>query len=171
MKEYNSLNNNKKYKILFVCLGNICRSPAAEGITKKMLASRGLGDLVNVDSAGIGNWHAGQLPDSRMRRHGAAHGYNFDSRARQFVAGDFDRFSHIVAMDADNVTAINAKARTDSDRKKVLRMADFLRTHPGRKSIPDPYYGSDRDFELVIELLEDACEGLVNHICKTLKQE
>ena len=87
------------------------------------------------------------------------------------MAGDFDRFSHIVAMDADNVTAINAKARTDSDRKKVLRMADFLRTHPGRKSIPDPYYGSDRDFELVIELLEDACEGLVNHICKTLKQE
>lgn len=164
MEEYNSLSDNKKYKILFVCLGNICRSPAAEGITKKLLADRGLAEMYIVDSAGIGNWHVGQLPDSRMRRHGAAHGYTFDSKARQFCDADFDRFNHIVTMDAENYAAIMSKTHNETERLKVMRMSDFLHNHPGTKSVPDPYYGGDRDFELVIELLEDACNGLIDYI-------
>lgn len=158
--------NSMKDSILFICLGNICRSPAAEGITKKILKDKGLADSYIVDSAGIGNWHVGQLPDSRMRRHGAAHGYKFDSRARQFSTDDFNRFNHIVTMDNDNYTAITAKASNDADRAKVVRMADFLQSHPGQTTIPDPYYGGDSDFELVIELLEDACNGLIEHIIK-----
>lgn len=164
MGEYNSLSDNKEYKILFVCLGNICRSPAAEGITKRMLEDKGLADDFTVDSAGIGNWHVGQLPDNRMRRHGAAHGYTFDSRARQFTPKDFGRFNHIVTMDDENYSAVTAMARTETDRAKVLRMADFLQSHPGQRSIPDPYYGGDSGFELVIELLEDACNGLIEHL-------
>lgn len=159
----------EKDSLLFICLGNICRSPAAEGITKKMLAERGMADSIAVDSAGIGGWHVGQLPDSRMRRHGAAHGYTFNSRARQFCAADFSRFSHIVVMDDENYKAITRMATTEADRRKVLRMADFLRRHPAQTSIPDPYYGGESGFELVIELLEDACEGLLDHITnKTL---
>ena len=164
MEEYNSLDDKKKYSILFVCLGNICRSPAAEGIMKKMVDEAGLSPRLTIDSAGIGNWHVGQLPDSRMRRHGAAHGYKFDSRARQFSTEDFGRFDLIVVMDAENHAAVTAKARNDGDRGKVALMADYLRSHPGQRSVPDPYYGGDRDFEFVIELLEDACATLLDSI-------
>lgn len=153
-----------KYSILFVCLGNICRSPAAEGIMKHIVAERGLSDMFYIDSAGIGNWHAGQLPDSRMRKHGAKHGYTFDSHARQFSTADFNRFEYIVTMDSDNYNTIIYKAQTDEERNKVVRMADFMTNHNGQKTIPDPYYGGDRDFELVIELLEDACVGLLDRI-------
>ncbi len=154
----------KPESILFICLGNICRSPAAEGIMKKKLEDRGLSDKYLVDSAGIGNWHVGQLPDIRMRRHGAAHGYTFDSRARQFNEKDFNRFDYIVTMDAENHSAIVSKASTETERQKVVRMSQFLREHPGIQSVPDPYYGGDNDFELVIELLEDACDGLIEYI-------
>ena len=149
----------KPESILFICLGNICRSPAAEGIMKKKLEDRGLSDKYFVDSAGIG-----QLPDIRMRRHGAAHGYTFDSRARQFSEKDFNRFDYIVTMDAENHSAIVSKASTETERQKVVRMSQFLREHPGIQSVPDPYYGGDNGFELVIELLEDACDGLIEYI-------
>ena len=90
------------YKILFVCLGNICRSPAAEGIMLHIVNNEGVGHLYEVDSAGLGEWHVGELPDPRMRRHGKRHGYDFCSRARQFVPEDFDNFDYIVAMDQTN---------------------------------------------------------------------
>ena len=157
-------NDMSKKKLLFVCLGNICRSPAAEGIMKHLVGQRGVEYLFDIDSAGIGRWHVGQLPDARMRRHGARHGYNFDSRARQFSASDFDRFDLIVGMDKENIYDLLQQARTDSDRQKVVCMADYLRHHPHQQTVPDPYYGNDRDFELVIELLEDACEGLLDEM-------
>lgn len=156
--------NMSKKRILFVCLGNICRSPAAEGIMKQMVEQRGLGHLFEIDSAGIGGWHIGQLPDSRMRRHGARHGYDFNSRARQFSSTDFDLFDVIVGMDKENIYDLRHQAYSDADRKKIVCMADYLRHHPGQATVPDPYYGGDRDFELVIELLEDACEGLLEEM-------
>jgi protein-tyrosine phosphatase len=152
--------------ILFICLGNICRSPAAEGIMKKMAADRGLSDRLYIDSAGIGSWHVGQLPDARMRRHGEMHGYSFDSRARQFKTEDFDQFDNIAVMDHENYGDVAAKARNRGDRERIICMADYLRHHPYNKTVPDPYYGGDRDFELVIELLEDACEGLLDKLEK-----
>ena len=154
----------RKQRILFVCLGNICRSPAAEGIMKHLLKVENLEHIAEVDSAGIGPWHVGELPDERMRRHGRRHGYEFDSIARQFSAADFDRFDLIVGMDEDNVSQISSRARSSYDLRKVVCMADYLTHHPMHKSVPDPYYSNDHAFELVIELLEDACQGLLNSI-------
>ncbi len=153
--------NIDKTKILFVCLGNICRSPAAEGIMRHLAEVKGLSHLLQVDSAGIGGWHVGQLPDHRMRRHGIRHGYDFNSRARQFSSADFSQFDYIVGMDQENIHDICRKARNEGDKHKVICMADYLSHHPRHHEIPDPYYGDDHDFELVIDLLEDACEGLL----------
>lgn len=153
-----------KHTVLFICLGNICRSPAAEGIFKAKVDARGLSDRFYIDSAGIGNWHVGQLPDSRMRRCGALHGYRFDSRARQFQKSDFQRFDHIVVMDRENYRAVTSMAATDADRQKVSICADYLTAHREYTTVPDPYYGDEKDFELVITLLEDALEGLLEWI-------
>ncbi len=159
-----TMTKKKKHSVLFICLGNICRSPAAEGIMKAKVEARGLQDEFLVDSAGIGSWHVGQLPDSRMRRCGAAHGYRFDSHARQFRKSDFQDFDHIVVMDNDNYRAITSMAASVEEKKKVVRMADFLRRHREYTIVPDPYYGDEDDFELVITLLEDALEGLLDSI-------
>lgn len=155
-----ALENDKQYKVLFICLGNICRSPAAEGIMKHIVSEAGDNDRFIIDSAGMGDWHVGQLPDRRMRSHGQSHGYTFDSRARQFSKADFNHFDTIVTMDNDNYRAVTVLASTAEDKAKVVRMADYLTNHPGQTTVPDPYYGGDKDFELVIELLEDACLGL-----------
>ncbi len=154
----------RKQRILFVCLGNICRSPAAEGIMRHLLQTEKLEHIAEVDSAGLGPWHVGQLPDERMRRHGRRHGYQFDSIARQFSTADFDQFDLIVGMDSENVDHLAALARSPYDLRKIVCMADYLTHHPMHKSVPDPYYSNDNAFELVIELLEDACQGLLDAI-------
>ncbi len=100
-----------KQRLLFVCLGNICRSPAAEGIMKQMVEERGLADLFHIESAAIGPWHIGDLPDIRMRRCGSRHGYNLNSRAQQLDSSYFDRFDYIIGMDHENIRSITAKAR------------------------------------------------------------
>ena len=117
-----------KHTVLFICLGNICRSPAGEGIMKSLVEKAGLQNEFEIDSAGIGNWHVGQLPDSRMRKCGAEHGYNFNSHARQFQKSDFGRFETIVVMDNENYRAITSMASCQADKDKVVRMADFLTT-------------------------------------------
>lgn len=148
-------------KILFVCLGNICRSPAAEAIMKKKLE-----DLwsqctdVTVDSAGIGSWHEGQLPDRRMRSHGARRGYDISSRARQIRQADFDRFDYIFGMDHENMADLKRLASNETQRAKIMCAADFMTRHPGFDTVPDPYYGGDDAFELALDLIEDACDGI-----------
>ena len=151
-------------KILFICLGNICRSPAAEEIMRRKAEDGGVGHLIYVDSAGIGSWHVGQLPDYRMRRHGTKHGYDFQHRARQLQSADFSRFDYIIGMDAENIRDIAAKAPNNEAKDRILDISQFLRHHPDFHDVPDPYYGSDRDFEIVIELLEDACSGLLDYL-------
>ena len=101
-KKVSNMTKKGKHTVLFICLGNICRSPAAEGIMKTLVEKAGLQDEFEIDSAGIGGWHVGQLPDSRMRKCGAEHGYNFNSHARQFQKSDFARFETIVVMDNEN---------------------------------------------------------------------
>ena len=152
------------FSILFVCLGNICRSPAAEGIMKHQLELNGLTDKVFVDSAGIGGWHEGDLPDARMRVHGNRRGYDFCSRARQIKRTDFDRFDLIIVMDDDNYDNVCSLARNEDDRAKVHLMTEYLNRFKGRRSVPDPYYGGDAGFELVLDLLEDGCERLIELI-------
>ena len=152
------------FSILFVCLGNICRSPAAEGIMKHQLELNGLTDKVFVDSAGIGGWHVGDLPDARMRVHGNRRGYDFCSRARQIKRADFDRFDLIIVMDDDNYDDVCSLARNEDDRAKVHLMTEYLNRFKGRRSVPDSYYGGDAGFELVLDLLEDGCERLIELI-------
>lgn len=154
----------KMKKILFICLGNICRSPAANGIMKHLVAERGLDDEFLIDSAGIGSWHVGQLPDYRMRKCGERHGYTFNHRARQFSSKDFDRFDLIAVMDQENYHDVARQANSQADLAKIIRMSDYLRHHPGQKTVPDPYYGDTRDFEFALELLEDACAGLLEEL-------
>ena len=146
--------------ILFVCLGNICRSPMAEEVFRQHVISLGKEDEWKIDSAGIGGWHSGDLPDYRMRKAASAHGYNLTMRARQVSREDFKKFDFIVAMDEENVHDLERVASNSELSKKILKMASFLSAHPNQKTIPDPYYGTDRDFHFVIELLEDAVKGL-----------
>jgi len=162
------------YKILFVCLGNICRSPAADGVMRKLTEQCGVSECFEIDSAGIGSWHTGQLPDRRMRQCGALHGYVFDHRARQVKSLDFECFDYILGMDEDNMFDLRQlKSQYDAgnahaSKAKLLCLADFLRRHPGQKSIPDPYYGSQSDFEFALQLIEDACEGLIDTLSPEL---
>lgn len=114
-----------------------------------------------IDSAGIGPWHVGELPDRRMRRHGAQRGYDISSRARQVTRSDFEHFDYIFAMDDDNVRALDHIAGSGHDRRKILCTADFMTRHPEHTTVPDPYYGDDSDFELALDLIEDACDGII----------
>lgn len=150
--------------LLFVCLGNICRSPAAEGVMKHKVSQAGISDRFFIDSAGIGGWHAGELPDIRMRTHALQRGYLLESKARKFVVSDFMQFDYIIVMDDDNYKNICAYASSDEERAKVLKMKDFFSKYKGRTSVPDPYYGTDKDFELAIDLIEDGCSGILERL-------
>jgi len=154
------------FSILFVCLGNICRSPLGETIFRAMAHERGLD--CEVDSAGLIGYHAGEMADPRMRRHAAAHGYHITHRSRPIEPADFARFDYVVAMDEQNRRGIlreaeRARSRGIEVRAELLMAADFLTAHTA-PDVPDPYYGGDADFEWAITLLEDACNGLLNHL-------
>ena len=153
-----------KHRILFICLGNICRSPAAEGIMRQMVEQAGRTEEFGIDSAGIGNWHAGELPDHRMRRRGALRGYDFNSRARQFTPADFGRFDLICVMDRSNLQDIMKQQRCPNDAEKVVMLTDFLQKYQGTTEIPDPYYGDDADFDRALDLIEDACAQLLKNL-------
>ena len=159
---------NKKVNVLFVCLGNICRSPAAEGIFKKMVADEGLENEILVDSAGTSGWHEGELPDDRMRMHGQRRGYDFSSRSRKFGEKDFGIFDYIIVMDDDNYRNVKKLAKSKEDVAKIHLMTDFSDKY-SHSHVPDPYYGGSSGFELVMDLLEDACENLLNRIAKSVE--
>ena len=153
------------YRILFVCLGNICRSPLAEAIMRQLLAEDPVASSrIEVDSAGIGGWHQGELADPRMRAHAARRGIEMTHRARQVTDRDFDTFDLIIAMDDGNYEALRELAPTLEQQAKVVRMADYLEQMPW-DHIPDPYYGGASGFELVLDLLTEACTCLYQR-CK-----
>lgn len=163
MKEYNSLNYNKKYKILFVCLGNICRSASAEEIMRTLIKKEGLENEIDVDSAGISGYHEGDLPDARMRAHAIRRGYRLTHLSRPVRTEDFYNFDLIVGMDDSNIDALHDKAPDTDSEKKIRRMTDFCRTKVA-DHVPDPYYGGAQGFENVLDILEDACQGLLEEI-------
>lgn len=151
-------------KLLFICLGNICRSPAAHAIMRQFVEEAGLTESFEIDSAAIGSWHVGELPDERMRRHGMRRGYRIDHRARQFNARhDFPYYDAIYVMDEENYRIITSKAASDEERVKVYRLADYLTRHHSA-TIPDPYYGGASDFDYALDLIEDACEELLRRL-------
>lgn len=155
---------SKSINLLFVCLGNICRSPAAEGIMKKMIADEGLEDKVFIDSAATSSWNEGKKPDERMQKHGEKRGYVFDSTARTFRSSDFSKFDYIIVMDNNNYNNVKRLAKSDEDVAKIHRMTDFSIQYSDHDHVPDPYYGGDDGFNLVMDLLEDAAKGLMKEI-------
>ena len=158
-----------KKKILFICLGNICRSPAAEGVMRHLLELHQLEHLFEIDSAGIGSWHVGDLPDRRMRQCGASRDYNFNHHARQISYSDFERFDYIIGMDHENMSTLKRmKSRQPDAKSQIICLADYLQKHKGQATVPDPYYGSQRDFEFALDLIEDACEGLLHELATSL---
>ncbi len=150
-------------KVLFVCLGNICRSPAAESIMKTKLKEKGCAEDFEVDSAGILGYHEGELPDSRMRAHAARRGYKLDSRSRPVKYDDFFYYDLIIGMDDSNIMQLQQKAPDQASKEKIHRMTEYCRRHRDNH-VPDPYYGGAEGFEHVIDLLEDACEGLIEQL-------
>ena len=155
-----------KKRILFVCLGNICRSPSAEAVFKCFVEKEGLANYIKCDSAGTTAFHAGEPADQRMQRHADKRGFDLKSISRGFDAmSDFDEFDLIVGMDDQNIWDLKAKARTDSDNKKICKMTDFA-VSMHYDNVPDPYYGGSAGFELVLDILEDSCDGLIQHLKK-----
>jgi protein-tyrosine phosphatase len=161
--------DGEKKRILFVCLGNICRSPAAEGLFANHVKAAGYADSIEIDSAGTGNWHRGALADPRMRRAASNRGCELTSRARQVQVADFTRFDLIVAMDRENLAVLRAlrgnRARQlpliDGARAGEVRLlSEFL--PPGwPQDVPDPYYGDEAGFEQVLDMLSAACPALL----------
>jgi low molecular weight protein-tyrosine phosphatase len=171
-------------RLLFVCMGNICRSPTAEGVMRRLLADRGLTGRVEVDSAGTTAYHVGDPPDSRMRQAAARRGYRLDGQARRVTADDFARFDLIVAMDRDNLADLEELAKgsagsadgvegghaggdepggAPTPRAELRLFSDFLPAG-SPPDVPDPYYGGERGFETVLDLIEQASPAILDHL-------
>jgi len=160
-----------KKRILFVCMGNICRSPAAEGIAKKLVEEKSFNGKIEIDSAGTLDYHAGESPDERIIRHASKRGYKLDSRARQFNSKkDFEYFDYIVTMDDDNFSEITSLDKNKKYNNKVFKMVSF-----GSKlkvdEVPDPYYTGSDGFEYVLDILEDSIEGLLKKVEDDIRRE
>ena len=150
------MNTQRTVKVLMVCLGNICRSPLAEGILRKKLEERNITNIV-VDSAGTSNYHVGECPDARSIKNARSHGVEIASlKARQFSAEDFDEFDYIYAMDASNYGNIMMLARNEKDKRKVQMILNVLYPE-SNMSVPDPYFGGEQGFENVYVMLDKVC--------------
>ena len=146
---------------MFVCLGNICRSPAAEEIMRRLVADAGLDKEIVLDSAGLIDYHEGEPADGRMRIHAARRGYQITHLSRPVRYDDFFDFDLIVGMDDRNISKLKALAPGLDEERKVVRMTDYCRLKV-TDHVPDPYYGGASGFENVLDILEDACAGLLD---------
>ena len=152
-------------KILFVCLGNICRSPAADGVFSALIEKKRLGNAISCDSCGTGDWHIGQLPDPRMRAAGARRGYDFAHRARQLCAADYENFDLILAMDSQNLSDILERAPAGFERSRARIFTEFCTgKFAEQKFVPDPYYGGESDFDFALDIIENACANLLENV-------
>ena len=160
----NMLQTKGKTKILFVCLGNICRSSSAEGVMKQLIEQAGREDEFIIDSAGILSYHQGELPDSRMRAHAARRGYDLTHRSRPVCTDDFYDFDLIIGMDDRNIDDLKDRAPSVEAWKKIHRMTEYSTKFTQADHVPDPYYGGAEGFEYVLDVLEDACAGLLEMV-------
>ncbi len=151
---------SNKVSVLFVCMGNICRSPTAEGVFRHLVAEAGLEERFEIDSAGTHAYHVGEPPDKRALQAAARRGFSLESiRARRVAPEDFERFHHIIAMDQDNLIMLHEQAEA-GQREKIRLLLEFA-SGP-ETEVPDPYYGGATGFERVLDLVEDASRGLLD---------
>lgn len=152
-------------RILFVCMGNICRSPMAEGVTRHFLKNKGMNEIVHIDSAGTHDYHVGEPPDPRAQRAALRRGVDLsDLRARKVGAADFEQFDLLLAMDRDNLSQLQGVC----PRPNLPKLDLFMRysTRFEGEDVPDPYFGGERDFGLVLDMVEDAATGLIEVLIK-----
>ena len=161
------MNNN--LSVLFVCMGNICRSPTGEGVFQHYVKQQGLAEQFRIDSAGTYAYHVGEPADRRMREVATKRGYNLTSIARKVIAEDFERFDLIVPMDSDNLMDLQTLAGGEQPHIRLLgSFLDGYRDNATAPSVPDPYYGGLAGFETVIDMIEQACPGMLAH-CLSLR--
>ncbi|WP_111641909.1 low molecular weight protein-tyrosine-phosphatase [Marinimicrobium alkaliphilum] len=154
-------------KVLFVCLGNICRSPTAHGVFQALVQRESMGERITIDSAGTGDWHVGKAPDRRAQQAAAERGYDLSGlRARQVARPDFDHYDYVLAMDNSNLSDLKRLAPSHFKGHLGLFL-DFARRSAARE-VPDPYYGGDEGFAEVLDMVEDAAEGLLDDIRQRL---
>lgn len=163
------LKGKEKVRVLFVCLGNICRSPAADGIMQAIVAEHNDEARWEIDSAGTGGYHVGDLPDNRMRIHARRRGLELNHICRQVRVTDFDNFDLIIPMDANNESNLRRIAPTIEHEAKIVPMAKFINMSLRYDYIPDPYYEGAEGFELVLDLLQNGCTNLYDIVSKTIK--
>jgi len=151
-------------RVCFVCLGNICRSPTAEAAMRHLLENEQLTTQIEIDSAGTGDWHAGEPPDRRAKAAGKRRGFDVTGRARRIVAADFEYFDYVIAMDRSNQHDLVRLAPSTADEGKVALFRSFDFDSPRDADVPDPYYGEGDGFTTVLDICEAACRGLLQHI-------
>lgn len=154
------LKHSGKIRVLFICLGNICRSPAAEALMREVVEDHHAGDRWLIDSAGLGDWHVGDLPDPRMRAHARQRGLCLEHVCRQIRESDFDDFDIIIGMDASNISRLDDIAPTVEAKEKIVPMAVFFGDYSRFDHVPDPYYDGAQGFETVLDILTDATRNL-----------
>jgi len=157
----NEPSNERPIRLCFVCLGNICRSPAAMAVMASQVDAAGLAGTIEVDSAGTGSWHLGDVPDRRTRAEAKRRGIPLEHFGRQFSRTDFARFHLVLAMDRTNVADLHAIAPDDEARDKIRLLRSFDPSANGDLEVPDPYYGGSEDFAAVFDLVDSACRGLL----------
>lgn len=150
-------------RVLFVCLGNICRSPSAEGVFADLIKKRGLESLFEIDSAGTAGYHVGERADPRMRDHASRRGIELTSLSRKLIPADLEKFDYILGMDDSNMLNIRRLDPQGKYASKIYKMTDFCSIH-SHDEVPDPYYGGEAGFELVLDILDDACTGFLDAI-------
>jgi len=156
------VSERERVSVVFVCLGNICRSPLAEGFFRELVARSGLSDRIEVDSAGTSDYHIGELPDKRARAAALRRGVELVSRARQIERADLDRFDYVIVMDTENLRAVQ-RLSGSGRRARIQRLLEYADMYDDR-DVPDPYYGGPEGFELVCDMVEHSCERLLRHI-------
>lgn len=163
------LKGKEMVRVLFVCLGNICRSPAADGIMQAIVAEHGDEARWEIDSAGTGGYHVGDLPDNRMRIHARRRGYELNHICRQVRYSDFDDFDLIIPMDTNNEMNLKRLSPSLENEAKIVPMAKFIDMALRYDYIPDPYYEGAEGFELVLNLLENGCANLYDVVSRVIK--
>ena len=158
------MTNSRKLKVLFVCMGNICRSPLAEGVFRHQVRAAGLADRFDIDSAGTASYHIGDPPDQRTTSVARARGIELTGRARQIKALDLRDFDYVLVMDAQNMARVQQLARSTKPTAEVRMLRDFDEEAEDDLDVPDPYYGGPRGFEDVHDIVERACARLLEHI-------